>query len=74
MTEVIAETGIPAIAHHHDFAWERERFTVTSGADYLAAAFPPTLPSLVHVVINTMQQKELAGRYGPGIDNYPERD
>lgn len=64
MTEVIAETGIPAIAHHHDFTWERERFTVTSGADYLAAAFPPTLPSLVHVVINSMQQKELARRYG----------
>jgi glycosyltransferase involved in cell wall biosynthesis len=86
MTEVMAETGIPAIAHHHDFAWERERFTVTAGADYLAAAFPPTLPSLVHVVINTMQQKELARRYGqastiipnvidfespaPGIDDY----
>ena len=64
MTEVMAETGLPSIAHHHDFAWERERFTVTSGADYLAAAFPPTLPSLVHVVINSMQQKELARRYG----------
>lgn len=64
MTEVLAETGIPAIAHHHDFTWERERFTVTSGADYLAAAFPPTLPSLVHVVINSMQQKDLARRYG----------
>ena len=86
MTEVIAETGMPAIAHHHDFAWERERFTVTSGADYLAAAFPPTFPSLVHVVINSMQQKELARRFGqsstiipnvidfesppPGIDDY----
>ena len=86
MTEVMAETGIPSIAHHHDFAWERERFTVTSGADYLAAAFPPTLPALVHVVINSMQQKELARRYGqastiipnvidfetppPGIDEY----
>ena len=20
------ETGIPTIAHHHDFAWERKRF------------------------------------------------
>lgn len=29
VTEYIAETGIPTIAHHHDFAWERERFTVT---------------------------------------------
>jgi glycosyltransferase involved in cell wall biosynthesis len=64
LTEVIAETGIPAIAHHHDFAWERERFTVTSAADYLAAAFPPTLPHLEHVVINSLQQKDLARRYG----------
>jgi glycosyltransferase involved in cell wall biosynthesis len=64
VTEVLAETGLPAIAHHHDFAWERERFTVTSGADYLAAAFPPTIPYLEHVVINSMQQKELARRYG----------
>ena len=64
MTEVIAETGMPTIAHHHDFTWERERFTVTSGNDYLSAAFPPTLPSMVHIVINSMQQKELARRYG----------
>jgi Glycosyltransferase len=64
VTEVLAETGLPAIAHHHDFAWERERFTVTSAADYLAAAFPPTIPKLEHVVINSMQQKELARRYG----------
>jgi len=64
ITEVIAETGIPAIAHHHDFTWERERFTVTSAADYLAAAFPPTLPHLEHVVINSLQQKDLARRYG----------
>ena len=64
VTEVIAETGIPAIAHHHDFTWERERFTITSASDYLAAAFPPTLPSLEHVVINSMQQKEVARRYG----------
>ena len=26
ITEVIAETGIPAIGHHHDFFWERQRF------------------------------------------------
>lgn len=86
MTEVIAEKQIPTIAHHHDFAWERERFTITSAADYLAAAFPPTLPMMEHVVINSMQQKELARRYGqastvipnvidfetppPGIDDY----
>lgn len=71
MTEVIAETGIPTIAHHHDFTWERERFTISSGADYLAAAFPPTLPNMEHVVINSMQQKELARRYGQASSVVP---
>ena len=28
LTEIIAETQIPTIAHHHDFYWERVRFTV----------------------------------------------
>ncbi|MFY8216645.1 MAG: glycosyltransferase family 1 protein, partial [Chthoniobacterales bacterium] len=63
ITEVIAETGIPTIAHHHDFVWERERFAVTSAADYLAVAFPPMLPGVQHVVINSMQQAELTRRY-----------
>ena len=63
MTEVIAETGIPTIAHHHDFAWERERFTVNGVNDYLSAAFPPSLPHIEHAVINSMAQKELARRF-----------
>jgi len=85
-TEVIAETGIPTIAHHHDFAWERERFVVSAVNDYLRAAFPGALPSVEHVVINSMGQKELARRCGlpsviipnvlefevppPGVDDY----
>lgn len=63
MTEVMAETGLPTIAHHHDFTWERERFVVTAVNDYLQAAFPPTLPHTEHVVINSMGQKELARRF-----------
>jgi mannosylglucosylglycerate synthase len=86
MTEVIAETGIPVIAHHHDFTWERERFTLSAVNDYLHAAFPPLLHNMEHVVINSMAQKELARRLGipsqvipnvldfetppPGIDDY----
>jgi mannosylglucosylglycerate synthase len=62
ITEVIAETGIATIAHHHDFAWERERFTLNGVNDYLQAAFPPSLPRIEHVVINSMAQKELARR------------
>jgi glycosyltransferase involved in cell wall biosynthesis len=64
MTEVIAETGLPVIAHHHDFAWERERFTLSAVNDYLQAAFPPLLHGMEHVVINSMAQKELARRLG----------
>ena len=28
LTEFLNETRLPAIAHHHDFYWERERFRV----------------------------------------------
>jgi glycosyltransferase involved in cell wall biosynthesis len=64
MTEVIAETTLPTIAHHHDFFWERERFTLNGVNDYLQAAFPPALFGIEHVVINSMAQKELARRFG----------
>ena len=64
MTEVIAETTLPVIAHHHDFSWERERFTLNAVNDYLQAAFPPLLHCMEHVVINSMAQKELARRLG----------
>ncbi len=64
MTEVIAETTLPVIAHHHDFVWERERFAVNAMNDYLQAAFPPSLFGMEHVVINSMAQKELARRLG----------
>jgi mannosylglucosylglycerate synthase len=64
IAEIVAETGIPVIAHHHDFSWERQRFAVNSVGDYLAAAFPPALPSVRHVVINTVQAHQLATRTG----------
>jgi glycosyltransferase involved in cell wall biosynthesis len=64
LTEVIAETGIPAIGHHHDFYWERPRFLLNAIPDILDMAFPPDLPSLKHVVINTVAQKDLAAKTG----------
>jgi glycosyltransferase involved in cell wall biosynthesis len=62
ITELIAETGIPTIAHHHDFYWERPRFLLNACQDILNMAFPPDLPSIKHVVINTVTQSELAAR------------
>jgi glycosyltransferase involved in cell wall biosynthesis len=64
LTEFIAETGIPVIAHHHDFYWERQRFLNNSVADILSTAFPPVLPSIRHVVINSIQAHALASRIG----------
>ncbi|MFQ3619440.1 MAG: glycosyltransferase family 4 protein [Spirochaetales bacterium] len=86
ITEVIAETGMPTIAHHHDFVWERQRFSVSAVNDYIAMAFPPDLPPIMHVTINTEARKALSFRRGlssiivpnvfdystppPGIDTY----
>lgn len=64
ITEFIAETGIPTIAHHHDFAWERQRFTMSAVEDYLSMAFPPRLHSISHVVINTEGRRQLSYRCG----------
>ncbi len=64
LTEFIAETGLPTIAHHHDFYWERERFLMNCIPDYLNAAFPPALPAVRHVVINSIAAHELSRRTG----------
>lgn len=64
LTETIAETQIPTIAHHHDFYWERVRFSVNAIGDYLRMAFPPNLPNIKHVVINSEAQEQLAHRTG----------
>ena len=62
--EFIAETGIPTVAHHHDFSWERERFLVNAVEDYLHWAFPPNLPSIQHAVINSIASQQLSHRKG----------
>lgn len=64
LTELIAETGIYTIAHHHDFFWERKRFLRNCVWDYYNMAYPPHLPSIEHVVINTSAQNQLALRTG----------
>ncbi|MCH2155117.1 MAG: glycosyltransferase family 4 protein [Opitutales bacterium] len=81
VTEFLAETNMPAIAHHHDFYWERTRFSVGAIQDYLDMAFPACLPNIRHVVINQAAQEQLSFRKGasaflvPNVfdfDNPPE--
>ena len=64
LTEVVAETLLPTIAHHHDFFWERVRFSINAVSDYLSMAFPPNLANIEHVVINSAAREELAHRRG----------
>lgn len=64
LTEFIAETGTWTIAHHHDFFWERKQFLVNCVWDYLNMAFPPHLPSVHHVVINSSAANQLSLRTG----------
>lgn len=83
---LIAELGCPTIAHHHDFFWERERFSASQIFNLLDTTFPATLPSIRHVTINTIAQQRLRERRSidsvvvpnvhdfaspaPGIDGY----
>ena len=64
LTELISETGIKTIAHHHDFFWERQQFMVNGVWEYLNMAFPPHLPSIHHVVINSSGGNQLSLRTG----------
>ncbi|NVM20348.1 MAG: glycosyltransferase family 4 protein [Desulfobacterales bacterium] len=64
ITELIAETGMPTVAHHHDFNWERKRFLINAFRDYLHCAFPPNLQFVRHVVINSAASRELSFRRG----------
>ncbi len=71
LTQYIAETGIPATAHHHDFYWERDRFAVNAVMDYLNMAFPPNLPSINHVVINSFAEEQVNFRVGISAEIIP---
>lgn len=66
ITEFLAETGMPAIAHHHDFYWERTRFSLSAVNDFLDMAFPPRLPNMTHTVINAAAQEQISRRKGLG--------
>lgn len=66
---LIEKTGLPAIAHDHDFYWERgDRYKTpySKVQEELQRCFPPNLENLSHAVINHYSQEELKKR---GIDS-----
>ena len=64
LRDALQESGLPAVAHNHDFYWERERFQVNCIPDILESAFPPDLPNLRHWAINSLAQHDLLARRG----------
>jgi glycosyltransferase involved in cell wall biosynthesis len=59
LARVIEETGIPTIGHHHDFFWERQRYRLNCIPGLLRNTFPPDLPSVRHVTINSLARRDL---------------
>ena len=62
---VQSQSKVKTIYHHHDFLWERERYSKPTAAfikDYLAQYFPSTNPLAIHCVINRLAQAELKRR------------
>jgi len=59
IARVVGDRGIPTVGHHHDFAWERERFSDSSVPGLIEEVFPPELPSVAHLVINSLAMRDL---------------
>ena len=67
LKRAIERTGIPTISHEHDFYWERgDRYeTRYDGVRAIIdECFPPDLPNITHVVINSHCRDSLRDRHG----------
>lgn len=67
VSEILKETGMKAICHSHDFWWEDsgEVFpTCQEVIDLYLEHAPPAYPTIEHVVINRLGQRQLKERRG----------
>ena len=66
ITDLIKKYQIKTVARHHDFWWERERFEKLDQdwRPFLEKYFPPDIPCIKHVVINSISQRKLLERTG----------
>ncbi len=61
----IEQTGVYVINHHHDFYWEREKYskpTCSFVASMLKEYFPPSGERIKHAVINSQARQDLLKR------------
>jgi glycosyltransferase involved in cell wall biosynthesis len=67
LTNIMREFQLPALAHNHDFYFERtDGYALTCGTavDLADRFLPPRDPSVKHVVINSLGQRQLLERKG----------
>jgi len=67
LTRVMRDLQLPALAHNHDFYWERTggvALTCATAIELADKYLPPRDPLARHVVINSLAQRELAERKG----------
>ena len=63
LEEIRQELGLKAVAHHHDFYWEKTVMPNRDDpliAEILDGCLPPRDPAIKHVVINSLAQASLA--------------
>ncbi|MBE9479036.1 MAG: glycosyl transferase family 1, partial [Chloroflexi bacterium] len=66
-SRLVRSTGIPTLAHHHDFYWERvDGIALTNGTalEFVEKNKPPRISCSQNVVINSLAQEELLARKG----------
>jgi glycosyltransferase involved in cell wall biosynthesis len=67
LARVMRELQLPALAHNHDFYWERVdgvALTCATAIELADKYLPPRDPLAQHVVINSLAQREMAERKG----------
>ena len=67
VTRVMRDMQLPALAHNHDFYWERSSgvaLTCGTALELAEKYLPPHDASARHVVINSLAQRELLERKG----------
>jgi len=67
LARVMRDLRLPALAHNHDFYWERTgglALTCSTAIELTQKYLPPRDPLAHHVVINSLAQRELMERKG----------
>lgn len=67
LANLMRKYKLPALAHHHDFYWERfdgVALTCASAVELAEKYLPPHDPLIKHIVINSIVNNELKARKG----------